>query len=304
MISEMDRHHVTGAFRPGEGRRAGESRLLRAVVLRSYAPGEEAEGKPDHCRQGVTCDLLVFANRMRSKLHRVPVCLPGAGGIGDGNDWKPRGTTRNLGGGALVLQGAPGAVTPAHDMDGDHVLVDFMQGDLGHPLIVGSLPHPRRKAPPSEGWPLRRRVRGAVVGVDAVGSVHLDTTLASSGAVGADGSEDQGGTGDLALTLKGSLGLSVDEDAVAEVTGDVTLDAASVTVNGGTQGAARKTDAVKITITQLDADAVYQLVAALLSTGLFTPNPVTPPAPTLLIPTPIEFTGQITGGSGSVKVGD
>lgn len=236
MIGEIDRLHRGGAFRGGAGRQAGDAQFVRAVVLRSYAPGEEAQGWPDYVRTGVTCDVLVYANRMRMVVPRVPVCLPGAGGVADGHDWMPRGTTRSLGGGALVIQGSPGAVTPAHDLDGDNVLIAFMGGYLDHPVIVGSLPHPRRNVVPSEGWPLRRRVRGAVVGVDASGSIVVDTSAASTGVVGADGAEDSSGIGDLTATVKGDAALTVGGDLDLAADGDVSMAGSAVDVRASLSG--------------------------------------------------------------------
>ena len=85
---------------------------------------------------------------------------------------------------------------------------------------------------------------------------------------------------------------------VLELAGD------EVIIQDGTKGAARKDDAVSIQITQTDAPGIIALATALLTTGLFVPNAAPPPVPPVAIPSPINFSGVITEGSNSVKVGD
>ena len=69
----------------------------------------------------------------------------------------------------------------------------------------------------------------------------------------------------------------------------------SVTVNQGSQGAARKGDSTKLTLSAADVTA---LAVALLATGGFTP--ASAPGPGTLV----EFDGgEVTGGSDSVKIG-
>lgn len=75
-----------------------------------------------------------------------------------------------------------------------------------------------------------------------------------------------------------------------------------VKLNGGGLAAARKTDAVQVTFSALDIQA---LALALLSTGAFTPSPAvaagTAPIPATVPMTPVD--GTITGGSSSVEEG-
>lgn len=77
---------------------------------------------------------------------------------------------------------------------------------------------------------------------------------------------------------------------------------AGLTIAGGTEGVARTDDSIQATLSGLPPApaGLYALAAALLATGLFTPNP-TPPPPSEL--PDFDIDGEITSGSSIVKIG-
>lgn len=84
--------------------------------------------------------------------------------------------------------------------------------------------------------------------------------------------------------------------------GDLRIDAqGEINIQQGDKGAARVDDPVEITINLSDAVGLQKLAAALLTTLAFIPTG-TPPVPATAV-TSMTFTGRITGGSESVKVG-
>lgn len=104
--------------------------------------------------------------------------------------------------------------------------------------------------------------------------------------------------------VKGILPAGYDPEVdLLDARGDLKIDAVgTVQVRGGTKGAARVDDPVEITIDLTDAVALQKLAAALLTTLAFLPSGTLPiPATTV---TAMTFSGRITAGSESVKVGD
>lgn len=95
--------------------------------------------------------------------------------------------------------------------------------------------------------------------------------------------------------LKDAIDFVVDSDVTVSIEKDLSVDANSVTINGGDKGAARKGDTVKLSLSALD---IQTLAVSLLATGGFTPASAPVPG------TPVTFTGgEITSGSDTVKVG-
>lgn len=164
---------------------------VRAVVLRTYCPDTAGQ------RQGlgVECDVITTGVSPRV-LPRVPV--RGGGGAYHVDVWTPHPTTRNLRTGAAVTWTAVAigdvlrTVDRLSDLDGDHVLVEFLGGNAADPLITAPLPHPRAAVrprgasvapisseqphPATPDAPCRYvRHAGTVAMVDRRGSVVVDT---------------------------------------------------------------------------------------------------------------------------------
>lgn len=147
------------------------------------------------------------------------------------------------------------------------------------PLWVGGLHHPVREGEAG---------LGLFAGVDADCGYYLSgRTVLGLLAPGWDGTTTRLHARDAALELVGDAGVHIGAD---------TLPAPA---------AARTGDAVQIQIGPDDGPQVTALAVSLLTTGLFTPNPVAPLVPPpATVATPIPFTGTITGGSNSVTVGN
>jgi hypothetical protein len=123
-----------------------DERPFRAVVIASRVVGEEG-----HVRGlSVECDVILV--RTQIAIQNVPV-LQRQHGVNNVHDlWVPRPPTRNMVDSALPLnlsrthsrRGTPiGPPTPLGDLDGDMVLVDFVEGNQDYPIIIGALTHER-----------------------------------------------------------------------------------------------------------------------------------------------------------------
>ncbi|NIR15124.1 MAG: hypothetical protein GWN86_14760, partial [Desulfobacterales bacterium] len=89
----------------------------------------------------VYCDVLTYNSipgRRWAGFKKVLVSQD-QGGLHDEKLWVPRATKTNLFG---TLNEGEGA-NPA-DMDGDHVLIGFMNDSLNEPIILKALPHPAK----------------------------------------------------------------------------------------------------------------------------------------------------------------
>lgn len=228
-IPEYQKAHARGRPRMGPGRYAGGI-LLRGVVQKVYRPVDlPADNVPEHARRGITCHVLILGGRgiPRTILPYVPL-VNQAGGLNDGTDWIPRETTQALSGN-LDVAGSGGQATPADQMDGDNVLIGFLDGDLAFPVILGAMNHPsRRSIYGSEADDTaRRRIRfqGVVVEITDDGSINVDTSGASSGELTLTGEEGDG-IGDVVVTTKGDLALGVGRDTT------LTTESLSVDVEG------------------------------------------------------------------------
>lgn len=130
---------------------------------------------------------------------------------------------------------------------GDLVLVGFVGGNINAPVILGRLYN-------DEDTPPKNDVGQLVV-------ERLET---------------------ITLTLKSGTKIEIDAD------GNVTIDAAGdVVINGGSKGAARKDDAVEVTI------PAGTFISSVSGQAVGTPNPA-----------PVKVQGKITAASGTVKIGD
>jgi hypothetical protein len=170
--------------------------LVRGVVLATYTCDDEAHPlrKLGLTPSSVYCDCLCFSSMDGGSsyffLPAVAVTQP-FGGLHKGAVYKPRATTR------LTSDKPLSAITPVDvsQMDGDHVLIGFLEGRTNHPVIVGHLPHPsrdlgndpalpagqRQKLNLVDGDPLFMAHHGSRFGVGTDGSFLVDTTRANSG---------------------------------------------------------------------------------------------------------------------------
>jgi hypothetical protein len=173
--------------------------VVRGVVTATYVTDS-----PDHpmAQAGAspTCvyaDVLVYGCLgPGSRFFFLPgaIVAQPSGGLQKGAIYKPRATSRLLSGKTLS------DVTPqdVSQMDGDHVLVSFLEGHRNQPVIIGGLPHPSRDAGNNKALPAGQRQQlkvvdgdpsfwkhhGAYFGVDDGGNFVVDTSLGNSGGLG------------------------------------------------------------------------------------------------------------------------
>lgn len=128
----------------------------RAVVLRSFV-ADSLDRQSSRRRAKVLCDVILVAAQIQLQRVQVEQRL----GVNNGQIWVPRPSTRRIStGGPVELQSRSprgtreGEPTPYDDLDGDMVLVDFIEGDLDYPIIRGSMEHERtlRDVIEGDGW--------------------------------------------------------------------------------------------------------------------------------------------------------
>jgi hypothetical protein len=108
--------------------------------------------------------VYVIDPRYRTILYNVPIMVDSAGAA-DHTVWVPTPTTATISGAQLIVspEGSGLRPTPVQDMNGDHVVLGFMAGDLNRPVILGQLPHPGntyKPAFPTVNYKLRKLVAG------------------------------------------------------------------------------------------------------------------------------------------------
>jgi len=189
--------------------------ILEAVVIKTYYADDPEASGAGLVRQ-VVCDLVTL--RHRWPLRGVPVLQHGSA-VANGSAWTPQPTRANLDGGSLSIQGSASDLPPSLDaFDGDRVLVQFIEGRLNSPIIMGTTPHPRsaraHAAPggalPSPGADFagdaapdgnERWVghQGTHARIDRAGNVRVDTTRA--GVANDDTTQDATNGGHVDLNL-------------------------------------------------------------------------------------------------------
>jgi len=181
--------------------------MVRGVVIATYVVddpnhpeksdqyAETYEGKP----LAVYCDVLSYSFRRNNRFVAFPRVLVSQdrGNMHSGRIWKPRATTKDV---TATEWTADGGTNPAN-MDGDHVLVGFMDDDLTQPIILCGIPHPNadngklntdvqatdedlvgkgrfRQLRKIDGDADFFKHNGAYYGVDDIGNFVIDTTFA------------------------------------------------------------------------------------------------------------------------------
>ena len=134
--------------------------IYRAVVLQTYAtddPIRSEAGASTTRVYEVECDIIL--ERSQLMYPRVPVQQP-VHGIANASLWIPKGSDAVVGGGPLnlrrlSLRGTQEEPPPnMADLNGDQVLVQFLEADPEYPIITGALSHVRtnRRVVDGDGW--------------------------------------------------------------------------------------------------------------------------------------------------------
>lgn len=223
---------------PGLGATRANGLLVRGVVTAVHrysvnpaSPGPITSRRPDISYTAIYADVLINSTVRGMHFGYLPNCLVAQerSGLHDGDIWVPRVAT-------IDITGAPiggGANEPAN-LDGDFVLVGFMDDDLTHPVILRSIPHPNADkivgALPAQidkpghrlhinetdvdDSPRYTRHRGVFHGVNSIGNYVIDTSRGSTGLYGANGTEPaptlSGFSGNVSILLPHGSKLKVE----------------------------------------------------------------------------------------------
>lgn len=182
--------------------------ILSGVVVATYVPSDDnpplvaPDGSSMITRQvAVYADVLVYSTRPEMHSTVVPRCLVvGSVALHNGHVWKPRAAKLNIQAGSSSV-GAKN-VDP-RDLDGDHVMVQFIDDNIQKPIITGRLPHPRAAIGNddlpqaghrmilslTDGDPDFWKNQGTFYGIDQDGNFLVDSTRAHGGQYSSSGSE-------------------------------------------------------------------------------------------------------------------
>ena len=203
----------------------------RAVVVNTEVEDSPTRvSNPARRTSKVLCDVVFVA----SQIFVARVVVEQKLGVNNGDLWIPRPSTRRVSTGGAVelsrssLGGSTTSTdpTPLGDLDGDVVLVDFIEGDLHYPVIRGSLEHERslRSIVEGSGWTEAgagdergtahkderySRWGGTEFRINANGDVLIDTVGATSDIVNEAPSSD---TGQVRVRLKDNLKFTIEAD--------------------------------------------------------------------------------------------
>lgn len=184
--------------------------LLRAAVTATYVTDSVEHPKIADLNNppcAVYCDVLVYGGAPGADWFNLPKVLVSQkrGGIHNDDLWKPSATSKNVLGELNNTFGSnPGS------LDGDHVLVGFMNNSYQEPIILRGIPHPSRdlynelygsgkriKLKEIDGDPDFVKHHGVFRGVDDNGNFIVNSTFGNDGTTddaGLEPSPDTTGT--------------------------------------------------------------------------------------------------------------
>lgn len=211
---------------------AANGLLMRGVVVATYvtdSQGHPVEQAGDGVKPtGVYCDVLAYPGRSNQRWVFLPRCLvtQDQAGMQSGRVWKPRAATMDITGDPLDVEKG----TLVSNMDGDHVLVGFLDNNLSQPVILGGIPHPSRdegcdewdvghrtKLKEADGDPDFLKHKGAYFGISDAGDFVVDTTRSFKEADLQEGGIENvpamdGSTGNYTVKLQKGAKLRVEID--------------------------------------------------------------------------------------------
>lgn len=170
--------------------------ITRAVVLKTYYADDESWNERGWAANGktkiVACDVRTYGKRSRVLRH-VPV-VQRTHSLHDEDVYVPRDSNINISGGSLVTEANPNIqhITQAENLDGDHVLLTFLEGDPSQPIILPFMfPHPNsiRRLKEEDGRIKRIRHNGVMIEWDKDGNLILDATETAKKDLDSNGEE-------------------------------------------------------------------------------------------------------------------
>lgn len=189
-----------------DARGSAQGLLVRGVVVATYViddPHYPKTSVTDAAAQdpvAVYCDVLCYSSvpGMRWVPLAKVMVTQDKGSIHNGRVWKPKAAKIDVLQNKLQLDGA---TNPAY-LDGDHVLIGFLDGHKNQPIILGGIPHPshnignlkrskghRNQLKVADGDPDFFKHHGTFYGIDTNGDWLTDTTFANDGTLDATGHE-------------------------------------------------------------------------------------------------------------------
>jgi hypothetical protein len=231
--------------------------LAKGVVMAVHYADEVPADR--HRPGALTVDILTLNG---DPLYRVPLTYHGLG-VRSGSRWHPRPGTKTLDGQPLAWEASEGALAvDPEQVDGEWVLVGFIAGQAGAPIVLGCVDHPRSTrthgAGPSvapdpaadgtageevKGW--RRDVAhvGTICAIDEQGNVTVDATRAGTAE---DGVQAAGG-GLLDVNVREGQPIIIRQGGVRRFRVTVVDGVPQVDLLAGNRPLARLADAVAIT---------------------------------------------------------
>lgn len=174
--------------------------IVAGCVVATYVQIDGEVARPDAVSRisAVYCDVLTYGSAPGLNggvLTRVLVA--NSTGLHDGHIWKPRAARIDVSG-----TFTPETADP-RNLDGDHVLVQFLEDDVMKPIITSRLPHPRtgigndglpdvgnrERLQLADGEPSLWKQNGSFFGVDGSGNFQINTVRAHDGEYDEDGTE-------------------------------------------------------------------------------------------------------------------
>ncbi len=230
--------------------------LLRGVVTVTYeldnGDHPETDTAAGEDPVAIYCDVLIYSGlwNQRFQYLRAVLVTQEVGGIHRGRVWKPRASKIDITESDIDLNRA---TNPAN-LDGDHVLVGFLDDNLNQPAILRGIPHPaadtgnaekeagkRIRLKVADGDPDFWKHHGAFFGVSDAGDFVVDTTEAYVGPdLETNGNErsaaEDGSTGNYAVKLPKGSTVTVEIEGGANLLLEEKDGDAKITVGDGTQG--------------------------------------------------------------------
>ncbi len=199
---------------------SGAGILLRGVVVATYVYDDPDHPFANQQPAAIYCDVLVYTQMTGGRTYMVRGALVTQefASIQSGVIHKPRAATQTISGASLD----PTAPIDVSQLDGDHVLLGFVDDRRAQAIILRAIPPPhqgignedgtvgqRMRLILADGDPLLFRHHGVLAGFTDDGSYVVDASGGNSGAIDAGGREVPSVSGGaINLTAKLSAGVT------------------------------------------------------------------------------------------------